>query len=152
MLSVTHLCPILCDPVDCSPPESMGFSRQEYWSGVPFRLPGDLPDPVIACIPPASPVLAGRIFSVAPPGKPLIHLLASTKSAFPIFRLGVGRILLLSTCMWNTEEAALGGKILFHFTPRFLRWAENAVSSSPSPKCKHFSKEGECTQCANRWG
>ena len=37
-------CPTLCDPMDCSPPgsseESMAFSRQEYWSGLPFPIPG----------------------------------------------------------------------------------------------------------------
>ena len=42
-------CPTLCDPVDCSPPAPSvhGFSRQEYWSGLPCPPPGDLPDPVI---------------------------------------------------------------------------------------------------------
>ena len=41
-------CPTLCDPVDCSQaPLSMGFSRQEHWSGLPFPPPGDLPDPRI---------------------------------------------------------------------------------------------------------
>ena len=46
---VTQSCPPLCDPVDCSPPAplSMGFSRQEYWSGLPFPSPGDLPNPGI---------------------------------------------------------------------------------------------------------
>ena len=36
----------LCDPVDWSPPGSSahGFSRQEYWSGLPLPSPGDLPD------------------------------------------------------------------------------------------------------------
>ena len=38
-------------------PLSMGFSRQEYWSGLPFASPGDLPDPGIE---PRSPALAGR--------------------------------------------------------------------------------------------
>ena len=33
--------------VACQAPLSMGFSRQEYWSGLPFPLPGDLPDPEI---------------------------------------------------------------------------------------------------------
>ena len=33
---VTQLCPTLCDPMHCSPSLSMEFSRQEYWSGVPF--------------------------------------------------------------------------------------------------------------------
>ena len=37
-------------------PGSMGFSRQEYWSGLPFPPPGDLPDPGIE---PVSPALAG---------------------------------------------------------------------------------------------
>ena len=36
------------------PPPSMGFSRQEYWSGLPFPSPGDLPDPGIE---PGSPAL-----------------------------------------------------------------------------------------------
>ena len=38
--SVAQSCPTLCDPVDCSPPRSsvMGFSRQEYWSGLPCSL------------------------------------------------------------------------------------------------------------------
>ena len=39
-------CPTLCDPMDCSPPGSAdhGFSRQEYWSGLPRPLPAVLPD------------------------------------------------------------------------------------------------------------
>ena len=42
-----QLCPILCDPLDCSPqaPLSMEFSRQEYCSGLPCPPPGDLPNP-----------------------------------------------------------------------------------------------------------
>ena len=42
-------CLTLCNPVDCSLPGSsvMGFSRQEYWSGLPFPSPEDLPDPGI---------------------------------------------------------------------------------------------------------
>ena len=45
---------------------SMGFFRQEYWSGLPFPTPGDLPDPRIK---PTSPALAGGFFSIKPPGK-----------------------------------------------------------------------------------
>ena len=43
---VAQLCPTLCDPLDCNLPGSlfMGFSRQEYWSGLPCPPPGDLPD------------------------------------------------------------------------------------------------------------
>ena len=43
--SVAQLCPTLWDPMDYQAPLSMGFSRQEYWSGQPFPTPKDLPDP-----------------------------------------------------------------------------------------------------------
>ena len=42
--SVAQLCPTFCGPMD---PLSMGFSRQEYSSGLSFPTPGDLPDPGI---------------------------------------------------------------------------------------------------------
>ena len=46
---------------------SLGFPRQEYWSGLPFPPPGGLLDPGIK---PTSPALAGRSFTTEPPGKP----------------------------------------------------------------------------------
>ena len=52
LLGSTHPCAVLCQvasvvSMDCSrqAPLSMGFSRQEYWSGLPFPSPGDLSDP-----------------------------------------------------------------------------------------------------------
>ena len=45
--SVTQLCPTPCDPMVLKAPLSIGFSRQEYWSGFPFPTPGDLSDPQI---------------------------------------------------------------------------------------------------------
>ena len=48
-------------------PLSIGFPRQEYWSGLSFSPPGDLSNPGIK---PTSPALAGRFFTTAPPGKP----------------------------------------------------------------------------------
>ena len=45
-------------------PLSMGFSRREYWSKLPFPSPGDLPDPGIE---PGSPELAGELFTTEPP-------------------------------------------------------------------------------------
>ena len=45
---------------------SMGFPRQEHWSGLPFPSPEDLPDPGIK---PVFPALAGRFFTTEPPGK-----------------------------------------------------------------------------------
>ena len=44
-------------------PLSMGFPRQAYWSGLPFPSPGDLPDPGIEPMSPASPALAGGFFT-----------------------------------------------------------------------------------------
>ena len=41
---VAQSCPTLCDHMDCTGSSSMGFSRQEYWSGLPFPSPEDLPD------------------------------------------------------------------------------------------------------------
>ena len=48
-------------------PPTMGFSRQEYWSGVPFPSPGDLPNPGIK---PRSPALQADPLTSEPPGKP----------------------------------------------------------------------------------
>ena len=45
-------------------PLSVGFRRQEYWSGSPFPSPDDLPDPGIEAV---SPALAGRFFTTEPP-------------------------------------------------------------------------------------
>ena len=47
-------------------PPSVGFSRQEYWGGLPFPSPGDLPDPGIK---PGSPALQADALPSEPPGK-----------------------------------------------------------------------------------
>ena len=66
---VTQSCPTLWDPMDHSPPGSSvhGISRQEYWSGLPFPSPGDLPD---SGIEPTFPALASGFFTAEPPRKP----------------------------------------------------------------------------------
>ena len=51
-------------------PLSKGSSRQEYWSGLPFPPPGDLPDPGIE---PTFPALAGGFLTTEPPGKPEVR-------------------------------------------------------------------------------
>ena len=56
-------------PVAHQAPLSMGFSRQEYWRGLPFPPPRDLPDPRIKPTSPVAPALAGRFFATEPPGK-----------------------------------------------------------------------------------
>ena len=54
--------------VDCQAPLSMEFSRQEYWSGLPFPSPVDLPNPGIK---PRSPTLQADSLPSVPPGKPI---------------------------------------------------------------------------------
>ena len=57
--------------VTCQAPLSMGFPRQEYWSGLLFPSPGDLPDLGIKL---AFPALAGGFFTTEPPGKSTLYL------------------------------------------------------------------------------
>ena len=57
--------------VACQAALSMTFSRQEYWSGLPFPPSGALPNPGIKHEFLVSPALAGRFFTTAPPRKPL---------------------------------------------------------------------------------
>ena len=66
---VSLSCQTLCDPMDIAhqSPLSMGFSKQEYWSGLSFPSPGDLPDPGIE---PRNPALQAISLLTEPPGKP----------------------------------------------------------------------------------
>ena len=74
----------LCDPwtVALQAPPTMGFSRQEYWSGLPFPSPGDL-DPGIE---PKSPTLQADALTSAPLGKPL-YFYQSNKFQSDVFVL-----------------------------------------------------------------
>ena len=56
--------------VACQAPLPVGFSGQEYWSGVPCPPPGDLPDPGIEPVSLMTPTLAGGLFTISAPGKP----------------------------------------------------------------------------------
>ena len=58
---------------------SMGFSRQEYWSGLPFPSPGDLPNPGIE---PGSPALQAEALPSGLPGKPQIMKKKKKLAAF----------------------------------------------------------------------
>ena len=66
---VTKLCLTLATPwtVACQAPLSMGFSRQEYYSGLPFPSPGDLPNPRTESV---SFALAGGFYTTEPTGQP----------------------------------------------------------------------------------
>ena len=83
---VAQLCPTLCSPMDYSLPRysypSMGFSRQEYWSGLPFISPEDLPNPEIK---PGSPALQADALPFEPPGK--IYMISLHQTLFSMVRL-----------------------------------------------------------------
>ena len=99
--------------VDCQTPLSMEFSRQEYWSGLPFPSPGDLPDPGIE---PGSPTLQADPSLSEPPGK-------------PISRTGVHICLLLKYCSSGqlsyrnkcTEVSSLSKKLHLETMPSRLK-------------------------------
>ena len=65
-------CLLLCDPMNCSPqaPLSMGSPRQEYWTGLSFPSPGDLPDPGTEPTCPVSPVLQAVCLPLSHWGSP----------------------------------------------------------------------------------
>ena len=65
-----QLCPTLWHPMDCSLFGPLEFSRQEYWSGLPFPSPGDLPDSGIT---PQPPALQADSSPSEPPRKPRLH-------------------------------------------------------------------------------
>ena len=71
---VAQSCPTLCDPRSLQPARLLcpwGFSRQEYWSGLPCPSPGDLPNPGIE---PRSPILQADSLPSEPLGKPIFLL------------------------------------------------------------------------------
>ena len=69
---LTQSCPTLCDPWTAArqPPPSVGFSRQQDWSGLPFPPPGGPSDSGIKPLSPMSPASAGSFFTTGSSGKP----------------------------------------------------------------------------------
>ena len=61
-------------------PLSMGFSRQEYWSGLPYPPPEDLPDPRIELVSLMSSALAGRFFTISTMWEAHMHIYIHTNT------------------------------------------------------------------------
>ena len=80
---VSQLCPALWDPMDCvahQAPLPMEFSKQEYWSGLPFPFSGSLPYPGIE---PESPALQADSLPSKPPRKPpLVFFISLSKHCY----------------------------------------------------------------------
>ena len=85
----------------------MGFSKQEYWSGLPFPTPGDLP---YSGIEPTSPELAHKFFTTVPPGKPKSFIKIIKSNIFYALPLIIFKPMARSNLvdlydrMWSTGE------------------------------------------------
>ena len=117
MCLVTQSCPILCDPMDCSPDRLLcpwGFSQQEYWSGLPCPPPGDLPNPGTE---PRSPALQADSLPSEPPGKPVntgVGSLSLLQGNFPTQKLNWG-FLHCKQILYQLSYRGIQTHLLFHF-------------------------------------
>ena len=120
-------------------PLSMGFSRQEYWSGVPFPSPGDLPDPGIK---PKFPPQTGGFFTTGSPGKPMCRHEHSTAQNF------IPELLRLNCWpMWDTSwsDTNLPLPLLFRlqscFVSLFTLIHDNS-GREPACQCRRHNRCG----------
>ena len=97
--------------VACQAPLSMGFPRQEYWSGLPFPSPGDLPDPVTE---PSSPELAGRSFTTGHQGIPIYiwyHISNDYEDVLIIWNsVEIKEIFSLECCCYSAKKYTTAAK------------------------------------------
>ena len=98
-----------CDPMGQAP-LSMEFSRPEYWSGLPFPSPGDLPN---SGIEPASPILQADSLSPEPPEKPHVSFrVCYISPSFNVFKV--------LSCCGVSQNVILHFKFFCICTPFFL--------------------------------
>ena len=118
---VTQSCPTLRDPMDCSPPGSTVcgiFQARIDWSGLPFPLPGDLPDPGI------EPMSPGWFFTIWAPGK--LHWIVIPKHCMRINgKLGektASTVYPLASGNQQSDHTSLYPKNESHKAVFFHRW------------------------------
>ena len=100
------------------------FSRQEYWSGLPFPPPGDLPDPGIEPESPVSSALPGRFFTTEPPEKfPLALEGKVLTTGWPAKSLAY--LILMKRC-----GSLLGSKVWDNFFNFFKKYLSYVISAS----------------------
>ena len=118
-------------------PLSMEFSRQEYWSGLPFPPPGVLPDTGME---PSSPALAGRFFTSVHWGSPEYNKLHKTIHKFSSVQFSSVAQSCPTLC--NPMNCSTPGLPVHHQLPEFtqthIHWVSDAIQlyhplSSPSP-------------------
>ena len=91
---------------------SMKFSRQEYWSELPFLIPGDFPDPRIEPMSPVFPALAGRFFTAEPCEKPIPSICIPEHKVHLFFLLNILNIgytcrFLFTQCLYSITLISL---------------------------------------------
>ena len=120
--------------VACQAPLSVGFSRREYWSGLPFRLPADRLDPGIA---PTSSALAGRFFTTEPPGKPIyiyIYVCMNVYVCVSVYHFAL-HLKLTQHCK----------STIFQLT--ILRWKLNIMKN----KCRQYGTASSAAELSGPW-
>ena len=104
-------------------PLSMGFSRQEYWSGLPFPPPGDHPNPGTEPTSPVSPALQADSLPTKPLGKPLVHLHQEKKRMY---------------ISYQYSKLPSSGHRPSSFSPSWLLWIHQSLRATenriPSPE------------------
>ena len=123
-------------------PLSMGFSRQEYWRGLPFPAPGDLPNPGIE---PASPALQADSL-------PLSHLGSLVHAMFHSNTLNMQVCLISTTALWGFTDDTVrhrgGNDLLAHVTCLVSGCAESYPGALPrnyAPLCIFFLQDTDAT-------
>ena len=132
-------------------PQPMGFSKQEYCSGLPFPPPGDLLNPGIEPMSPASPALSDRFLTTEPPGKP-IRLWHCSKKQTKIHLNECGQIpikLFIRTLQWKSHLIFTWHEIsFFWFLNHFQMWKLLLVQGPPKTRCQtandHWLKSHRC--------
>ena len=135
---VTQSCLTLCNPMDCSLPAPWGFSRQEYWSGLPCPPSEDLPNPGIKATSPAPQ--ADSLLS-EPPGKPPTFIGVCNYVTFACAFCGVGGgwggrcgcvQLHMCTCLWR------GGWVVVIIHPGGKNYYLMSAQYLPTPELRYM--------------
>ena len=122
----------------CQAPLSMGFSRQEHWSGLPFPPPGDLPDPGTE---PGPPALQADSLLSEPPAKPQALAKSAVRGDFGLLQRARG-----TACTRPTHGSLPEGGLRARCGPPLLGGWENCDCQRPpipaTWKCTDFEKQG----------
>ena len=138
----------------CQAPLSVWLSKQEYWNGLPFPLPEDLPNPGTEPVSPESPAVAGRFFTTEPPVNFLIAVQSpscvqlfvtpwtAARQASPSFTISRSFLKLMSVeSVMTSNHLILCHPLLFlpSIFPSIRVFSSESVLCIRWPKCWSFS-------------